>query len=120
MPVEVLEHPLTAQSPEHFARVLREQPEKADRLSPAADRRALEARFNDRPVGVLIATREAGQWRIETLVVHPATRGRGVGTSLLAGAAKHLGELQIPDELAGLAGKAGLGEPPLHSTSRTE
>lgn len=112
MPIVVFEHPLEEQSPTHFANVLREQPEEAGKLRPDAGRRAFEAGFNDRPVGVLVAVGEADHWRIETLVVHPATRNRGVGTALLAGAARALGQLEIPAQLAGLARKAGIQPAP--------
>ena len=110
MPIEIREHRPDENSPEYFAQVLREQPELAHSLypgNPAA--RVVEAIFNARPVGILVALpRDDAGWRTDLLVVHPATRGRGVGSTLLAGAARLLGELQPPPDMPGLARRAGL------------
>ena len=110
MPIEIREHRPDENSPDYFAQVLREQPEQAHALYPGkAGARVIEAIFNARPVGILVALpRAEGGWGTELLVVHPATRGRGVGSTLLAGAARLLGELQPPADMPGLVRRAGL------------
>lgn len=110
MPLEVSEYPLSAQATEHFAQVLRDDPAEAAKLAAArddGDSRLMQAIFNARPVALLLLHRDGDNWRPDSLVVHPATRGRGVGSSLLREAAVRL-PLTLPDACRPLADKAGL------------
>lgn len=110
MPLEVSEYPLSAQAADHFSQVLRDDPPEAAKLDAArddGDTRLLQAIFNARPVALLLLRRDGDNWRPESLVVHPATRGRGVGSALLREAATQL-PLTLPEACRPLADKAGL------------
>ena len=118
MPLEINEHRPGPETPEHFARVLRDSPEARQALEQALEQaqkealesdepRILEGIFNARPVAMLLARRQSEGWRLECLVVHPATRGRGVGTETLRWAATLLQPLEVPATLRELAARAG-------------
>ena len=113
MPLEVRAHELCADSPTHFAQVLRADTEAAAELQQLAGGAtsgwcALEGVFNGRPVALALAQAEQEGWRLHCLVVHPATRNRGVGGEILQAAASRLAPLRIPDSLADLARKTGV------------
>lgn len=114
MPIQVSEHPLTAKSPDYFAQVLREDPEAREALQFAVERQgvsALQAVFNGRPVALLLLRQQDGRHWPETLVVHPATRRRGVGTEFARQASRRLGEsLAIPEQCREFAARAGLAD----------
>lgn len=63
--------------------------------------------FNARPVSVALLQRQGSDWTVTQLVVHPATRGRGVAAETLRLAAKHQ-SFSWPDALNTLAERAGL------------
>ncbi|KAF0808225.1 hypothetical protein A167_02733 [Alcanivorax sp. S71-1-4] len=109
MPLIAREHALNTRSADHFARVLRDQPEIAAQLAaPPAGARLIEGHFNGSPLALLLAVPKADGWEVLTLAVHPASRGRGVGGTLLAMAQKSLPGLTWPACLDDLAAKAGL------------
>ncbi len=113
MPLEIHEHRPGPETPEYFARVLRDSPEARQALEQALesdDTRILEGIFNARPVAMLLARRQGEGWRLEWLVVHPATRGRGVGAETLRWAAALLQPLEVPDALRELGARAGIPE----------
>jgi GNAT superfamily N-acetyltransferase len=99
MPLIIQEHPLAAASQTYFARVLSDQPGTAARLTGNTDNLLLvEAIFNGQPVALLLAERQSEGCKAVALVVHPATRGRGVGSELLR---KGAALLPAPVEWAG-------------------
>ena len=109
MPLIAREHALNSHSAEHFARVLRDQPEIAAQLAaPPAGARLIEGHFNGSPLALLLAVPKADGWEVLTLAVHPASRGRGVGGTLLKLAMSQLPGLSWPASLDNLATKAGL------------
>ena len=63
--------------------------------------------FNARPVSMALLQRHGSTWQVAQLVVHPATRGRGVATETLRLAAKHQA-FSWPEALNTLAERAGL------------
>lgn len=112
MPLEVSEHSLTAESPTQFARVLRNDPKAGEMLEAALGQpgwKAFQAVFNARPVALLLLEETDGGWQAVQLVVHPATRGRGVATNLLRQTRQKLkDDLKLLAECQPLAEKAGI------------
>ncbi|WP_111657984.1 acetyl-CoA sensor PanZ family protein [Isoalcanivorax indicus] len=110
MPLIAREHRPDADSIHYFARVLADQPQVSAELASAADRglTVIEGHFNGRPLALLLAAPAAAGWQVTALVVHPASRQRGVGATLLREANRLLPGLTWPTELAPLARKAGL------------
>ncbi|MCH8542515.1 MAG: GNAT family N-acetyltransferase [Alcanivorax sp.] len=89
--------------------MLREHPDISARLAaPTPGLRVVEGHFNGSPLAVMLVVEGPKGPVVEALVVHPASRGRGVGSTLLKQASALLPGLSWPDELAGLAGKASL------------
>ncbi|MBZ2189233.1 GNAT family N-acetyltransferase [Alcanivorax sp. JB21] len=89
--------------------MLRDHPEISARLAqPAPGLRVLEGHFNGSPLAVLLVEERPTGPMVTALVVHPASRNRGVGSTLLREACAWLPGLGWPDELARLARKAGL------------
>jgi ribosomal protein S18 acetylase RimI-like enzyme len=101
MSLEIKQSPLTPRTLEHFNQVLRDRPDEYHRLTRAVDEtgtRLFQAIFNGRSVGLLLLRDTETQPVVDTVVVHPATRGRGVGRSLLEQASRVLGtEPRMPD-----------------------
>lgn len=84
MPLIVQQHSLHKDSASYFAKVLADQPQLLERLAQVDENSLLiEAIFNGQPVALLLASKQADGCVAEALVVHPATRGRGVGGELL-------------------------------------
>ena len=101
MSLEIKQSPLTPRTLNNFNQVLRENPRERERLLEAVDTdgtRLFEAIFNGRSLGVLLLGDSESQPRVESLVVHPATRGRGVGRALLDKAGETLGAEPILPE----------------------
>gem|GEM_PF-287930 len=102
MPLEIKQSPLTPNTVEHFKQVLRDRPDDRHRLATAVDEtgtRLFHAIFNGRSVGLLLLRDTHVQPVVDTVVAHPATRGRGVGRALLEHAARALGsDPVVPDE----------------------
>lgn len=91
MPLIIEQHPLSRDSSQRFARVLSDQPEVAAALAEAsAGTLLIEGIFNGQPVAILLAEVRPEGCTACALVVHPATRGRGVGTELLLKGSKLL------------------------------
>lgn len=109
MPLLLEERPLDHDAPAYFSQVLRDTPDAARALAAARpeSQRLVAGVFNGRPVAMLILRENGDLLEIEQLVVHPATRNRGVATELLRLAARRW-SLRWPAELASLAAKAGL------------
>ena len=109
MPLIAREHQCTADSPDYFSRVLRDHPEISARLAQCAPgMRVLEGHFNGSPLALMLIEEASEGPVVSALVVHPASRNRGVGSTLLREASARLPGLSWPDELAALARKAGL------------
>ena len=109
MPLIAREHALSSHSAQHFARVLRDQPGITAQLSaPPSGARLIEGHFNGSPLALLLATPTPGGWAVQALAVHPASRGRGVGGTLLKLAQALLPGLSWPACLDGLAARAGV------------
>lgn len=106
MPLIIQLHPVTATSGTHFARVLADQPAVRQQLDQAgADALLVETIFNGQPVALLLARKRENGCRAEALVVHPATRGRGVGGETLLEGMKLLpAPVAWSEALAPLAG----------------
>ena len=86
MPLIVSEIAVTEAASADFANVLKADPEIASALTGAADRaegRLFQGIFNARPVALLRVSADGDGWRLAEIVVHPATRGRGVGKEML-------------------------------------
>lgn len=110
MPLELSERPLSEDQRDYLAKVLKQDEAARNALEAAHDtgnHRLLAGVFNARPVAMLLLRGEGDCWTVEQLVVHPATRGRGVATELLRLAARTL-NLSWPPTLDALAHKAGL------------
>jgi len=110
MPVFLEQRPVNAEQAAFFSRVLRDDSDARARLQDqlATGEGCIYAGiFNGAPVAMaLVRGRPA---RLEQLVVHPATRGRGVGTEVLRLLAREQPGLEIPPALSVLAARAGLG-----------
>lgn len=90
MPLIVSEIPLSEALSGVFSNVLKTDPDLARAFIQAAesgDGRLFQGVFNAKPVALLrvINTPSTGesQWRLSELVVHPATRQRGVGKEMV-------------------------------------
>lgn len=84
MPLIIQLHTFTSASASYFSRVLADQPDLLARLDKAETTRLMvQTIFNGQPVALLLASRLAQGCRVDALVVHPATRGRGVGRETL-------------------------------------
>lgn len=83
MPLIVQSHAVSEQTPSYFARVVADQPQAQQTLATTDDNVLLvEAIFNGQPVALLLAHKQANGCCVDLLIVHPATRGRGVGREL--------------------------------------
>ena len=101
MPLSCREITLAELTDQRHGRLLRDDPAQAAALrapAPAADVRLFEGEFNQRPVALLRARRDADGWLLISIVVHPATRQRGVARELLrqAGALLAPAPLRLP------------------------
>lgn len=93
MPISAEAHPLTQEQCQTFEQVLRDDPEYREKLAEslaAGDRRLFAAHFNGARVAVALVA--ADQPQLDWLVVHPATRGRGVGKDFVRLIGQALGE----------------------------
>jgi GNAT superfamily N-acetyltransferase len=106
MPLIIQEHRICPDSQQRFARVLSDQPDVANHLASASDDLLLvEAIFNGQPVALLVAKRQGEGCWVKALVVHPATRGRGVGRELLVKGSRLLpAPVEWSEDLRTLAG----------------
>ena len=98
MPLIVSEIAVTEAASADFANVLKADPEIAHALADAAERaegRLFQGIFNARPVALLRVLADGDGWRLTEIVVHPATRARGVGKEML----RQTGNLLAPDTL---------------------
>lgn len=110
MPLEISARPLDAEQLAELAGVLRDDAEISARLSAAAGNPAYRlwvGIFNARPVSIALVESLESSAVLRELVVHPATRGRGVGTDTLRLAARQQ-PFSCPANLAELAKRAGL------------
>ena len=99
MPIHIASHALTAEQAALFVNVLRDDPsyrEKLDSAVTQGEQRLFAAHFNGKPVGVALLAGASPQ--LEWMVVHPATRGRGVGRDFLRLLEKETGSaLTLPE-----------------------
>lgn len=65
--------------------------------------RAFEGIFNGQPLALIMIAPVPGGWEVKALAVHPASRHRGVGSTLLQSVAKKVPTLQWPNSLQALA-----------------
>ena len=87
MPISLEFHSPDAELAQRFSKVLRDDPDYAAELGQALDA--------GRPVAVALLDGDALAW----MVVHPATRGRGVGRDFLRLLEKHHGgALTLPEK----------------------
>lgn len=97
MPISVEFHPSRPELAQTFAKVLRDDPDYATDLVRALgdSREIAEAHFNGQPVGIAVLHGATLDW----MVVHPATRGRGVGRDFLRLIEAQLGHaVTLPDK----------------------
>lgn len=93
MPISVQAHPLSPEQCQTFEQVLRDDPEYREKLQAAqdaGDRRLYAAHFNGKRVAIALI--EKNQPVLDWMVVHPATRGRGVGKDFVRLIGQALGE----------------------------
>lgn len=93
MPISVQAHPLSPEECQTFDQVLRDDPEYQQKLQDAldsGDRRLFVAHFNGKRVAIALI--EKNQPQLDWMVVHPATRGRGVGKDFVRLIGQTLGE----------------------------
>ena len=86
MPLIVNEIAITEAGSADFANVVKADNEIAKALADAAEQgegRLFQGIFNARPVALARVVAVAEGWRLCEIVVHPATRGRGVGKEML-------------------------------------
>lgn len=84
MPLIASEIPATAETLEDYSQVLRADPERRTAIAAQlAEGRLFGGIFNERPVAIALLLPSGDQWQLAEWVVHPATRGRGVGKELL-------------------------------------
>lgn len=97
MPISLEFHSPNAELAQHFSKVLRDDPDYAAELGQALDAGrpvVAAAHFNGAPVAVALLNGATLEW----MVVHPATRGRGVGRDFLRLLEKHHGgALTLPE-----------------------
>lgn len=104
MPLICQEHTVAEHSPAYFSQVLREQTELLDTLNNwPMGWRAFEGVFNGQPLALILIAPVTGGWEVKALAVHPASRHRGVGSTLLQSVAKQVPTLQWPSNLQALA-----------------
>ncbi len=101
MPITVEFHPSRPELAQTFAQVLRDAPDQAAELEltlqegAAHGNEIVAAHFNGRPVAVAVLHGDNLAW----MVVHPATRGRGVGRDFLHGIEAKLGhDITLPEK----------------------
>lgn len=101
MPISVEFHPTRPELARTFAKVLRDDPDYAADLErilgegPVDGKRIAAAHFNGQPVGVAVLQGDNLAW----MVVHPATRGRGVGRDFLRHIEQKLGHaVALPEK----------------------
>lgn len=91
-----------------FQRLLQQQPAQLEQLPECiagTDTAVIEGIFNGQPV-VLAMLKQAQQgWQLDYLIVHPATRQRGVGTDMLKQLLNLYPGLTVPESLADLKAK---------------
>lgn len=93
MPISVQAHPLSSEECQTFEQVLRDDPEYQQKLQHAqntGDHRLFAAHFNGKRVAIALIAKH--QPVMDWMVVHPATRGRGVGKDFLRLIGQTLGE----------------------------
>ncbi|MCC1495808.1 acetyl-CoA sensor PanZ family protein [Alcanivorax sp. 1008] len=98
MPLIVSEIAITEASSADFANVLKADSELAKALASAAEQgegRLFQGIFNARPVSLARVIAAGDGWKLSQIVVHPATRGRGVGKEML----RQTGNLLAPSPL---------------------
>ncbi len=104
MPLICQEHTVAEHSAEYFSQVLLEQTELLDTLNNwPMGWRAFEGIFNGRPLALMIIAPIPGGWEVKALAVHPASRHRGVGSTLLQQVHKEVPTLVWPNCLQALA-----------------
>ncbi|MBG31749.1 MAG: GNAT family N-acetyltransferase [Alcanivorax sp.] len=100
MPISAEPPPLSSEQAATFDQVLRDDPqyrEKLDAAVAAGDKRLFAAHFNGKRVAVALI--EENRPELDWVVVHPATRGRGVGKDFLRLIGQQLGAiLAMPRE----------------------
>ncbi len=97
MPIQLQIHAASDSVNDTFAKTLRDDPDhaRALRQAIAAGHTIAGAHFNGQPVAVAALDGEALLW----MVVHPSTRGRGVGKDFLRLLEQHQGApLSLPPE----------------------
>lgn len=112
MPLEIRSFPLDSAHLDELAGVLRQDKAIAADLAslPGSPRHQLWVGiFNARPVSLLLLEQRDTDWWASQLVVHPATRGRGVAAETLRLAARQQ-PFRCPPALATLAQRAGLAD----------
>lgn len=113
MPLEITQFPLDNGHIDQLTSVLRDNNDVLTALtqvcetSVAGFTQLWVGIFNAKPVSLALLEQENAQWRITQLVVHPATRNRGVGTETLRLIALRQ-PFQTPTSLQILAQRAGL------------
>tara|TARA_B100000676_G_C17339277_1_gene465298 strand:- start:58 stop:375 length:318 start_codon:yes stop_codon:yes gene_type:complete len=93
MPISAEAHPLSQEQAATFDQVLRDDPqyrEKLDNAVVTGGKRLFAAHFNGKRVAIALI--EENQPVLDWMVVHPATRGRGVGKDFLRLIGQQLGE----------------------------
>jgi ribosomal protein S18 acetylase RimI-like enzyme len=86
MPLIVNEIAIAEATSAGFINVLKADSEIAGALTRAAaqaEGRLFQGIFNARPVALARVVAAGEGWRLAEIVVHPATRGRGVGKEML-------------------------------------
>lgn len=112
MPLEIQSYPLDAEHLDTLAGVLRDNADVQARLAGllgSTQHQLWAGIFNARPVSLLLLASRDGAWWVTELVVHPATRGRGVGSETLRQTARRQ-PLRWPAEISALARRAGLAD----------
>ena len=98
MPLIVNEIAITEAGSAEFANVLKADKHLANALASAAKQgegRLFQGIFNARPVALARVIATGDGWQLAEIIVHPATRGRGVGKEML----RPTGNLLAPDLL---------------------
>ena len=86
MPLIVNEIPISEGDSSSFANLLKADSELATALANAAksaEGRLFQGIFNARPIALARVVANDDGWQLCEIVVHPATRGRGVGKEML-------------------------------------